>query len=196
MLHTTLRLAHEAGACTNSYRAVAKALGGIQAWGLDTPIPLVHILDIRGLDDTLWCLCCIIPEDEAARDKLARLLACDYAEHVAGFWVAPAGVSWQPRDTIEVARRYAYGDATLLELEAVRKVANAARSAAWSSSAEDCARRASWNSASTSAWSAQDSARNIARMVSVSAAKSAFLNNAWSAEREWQAQRLREVLEA
>ena len=160
MLHTTLRLAHEAGACTDSYQVVAKALGGIQAWGLDTPIPLSRILDIRGLDDTLWCLCCIIPEDEAARDKLARLLACDYAEHVAGFWVAPAGVSWQPRDTIEVARRYAYGNATQEELAAAE---SAAGSDAWSS-----------------AWSSALSAKSIAE----------------SAEREWQAQRLREVLEA
>lgn len=40
MLHTTFARAKEAGACASSYKKMAKALGGVKKYGLDTPIPL------------------------------------------------------------------------------------------------------------------------------------------------------------
>ena len=78
MLHTTFRMAREAGACSSEYNKMAKALGGIKKYGRDTPIPLDRVLEVCGLDAALWCLCCVI---EPA-DREIRLFACDCAEHI------------------------------------------------------------------------------------------------------------------
>ena len=56
MLHTTFRLAKEAGACETSYRKFANYVGGIRKFGQDTPIPLTDILDVLGVLDAAWCL--------------------------------------------------------------------------------------------------------------------------------------------
>ena len=69
-------------------------------------------------------------------ERTQRLFACDCAEHVAPLYVAKLG-KWKPMDTIEVARRYANGQATDKELAAAR---DAAWAAAW-----DAARDAAWD---------------------------------------------------
>lgn len=111
MIHTTFRKLHEAGACTERYRFLAKALGGIKTYGKDTPITLLQILDINGLDDALWALRAC---DDA--EVFSRLLACDYAEHVLHLFEAQCPGDDRPHKTIEVARRYARGEATKEEL--------------------------------------------------------------------------------
>ena len=152
MLHTTFALAKKAGACTESYTAVATALGGIKTYGLNTPIPLTRVLELRGIDDALWCLRCVLTEETAQRDRLARLLACDAAEHVAHLWIAPKGVSWKPSDVIGVARRYAEGQATVEELAAARVAARDAAWAAWVA-ARTAAKAAAWDT--ERAWQGQ-----------------------------------------
>ncbi|MDZ4248657.1 MAG: hypothetical protein U0990_01015, partial [Candidatus Nanopelagicales bacterium] len=101
MLHTTLRIAKANDACKESYVAVKQALG--KGWGLDDPIPLTRILELRGLDDALWCLVAVLPEEETARDKLAHLLACDYAERVLGLFETAYPDDKRPRQAIETA---------------------------------------------------------------------------------------------
>ena len=128
ILHTTFALVRKAGACDLPNQVLAKALGGLRKYGAHTSIPLTRILELQGFDATLWCLRCVLPGEEAARDRLARLLVCVYAEHVAYLWVPPAGVTWRPEDAISVARRYALGQATDEELGKARK---SAESAAW-----------------------------------------------------------------
>ena len=154
MIHTTFRKLHEAGACTERYRFLAKALGGIKTYGKDTPITLLQILDINGLDDALWALRAC---DDAA--NFSRLLACDYAEHVLHLFEAQCPGDDRPRKAIEVSRRHARGEAT-----------EEALAAAW-----DAAMAAAWAAAGAAAWDAARAA-------------------AWDAEREWQEQRLRELL--
>lgn len=51
---TSFRELREAGACVPRYRHLAKALGGIKAYGLDTPITSRQILESNGEDDVLW----------------------------------------------------------------------------------------------------------------------------------------------
>jgi len=114
MLSTTFRLAHKANACQDSYKAVAKALGGIRAYGKDTPIPLVKVLEIQGLDDALWCLRCT----EQSADKLVRLFACDCAEHVLPLFEKRYPKDKRPQQAIEAAREYANDEITLEELRA------------------------------------------------------------------------------
>ena len=154
---TSFRLLHDAGACKERYRFLAKALGGIKAYGRDTPITLLQILDINGLDDALWALRAC---DDA--EVFSRLLACDYAEHVLHLFEAQCPGDDRPHKAIEVARRYARGEAMEEALAAAWYAADSAAEAAWYA-AEAAARDAAWDAT-------------------------------MAAEREWQEQRLREVL--
>ena len=133
---TSFRLLHDAGACKERYRFLAKALGGIKAYGVNTPITLLQILNINGFDDALWALMAC---DDA--ETFSRLLACDYAEHVLHIFEAKYPDDDKPRKAIEVSRRYARGEATDAEL-----------SAAWN--AVGAAARAAWYAAGAAAWAA------------------------------------------
>ena len=180
---TSFRLLHDAGACKERYRFLAKALGGIKAYGRDTPITLLQILNINGLDDALWALRAC---DDA--ETFSRLLACDYAEHVLHIFEAEYPGDYRPREAIAVSRRYARGEATDAELSAARNAVGAA------------ARSAAWYAAETAAWhAAVAAARNAvgaaARDAAWYAARSAARAAAWTAERMWQEARLRELLE-
>jgi len=77
---TSFRQLHKAGACPERYRYLAKRLGGIKGYGRDTPITIVQILDICGLDDALWALRAC-----PGHDDFKCLLCLDYAEHVLPF---------------------------------------------------------------------------------------------------------------
>jgi len=167
MIQTTFQKLHDAGACKERYRFLAKALGGIKAYGRDTPITLLQILNINGLDDALWALRAC-PDS----DTFARLLACDYAEHVLPIFETRYPDDYRPREAIAVSRRYARGEATDAEL-------SAAWSAAWS---------AEGSAAGAAAWSAAEAAAEAAAGAAAWAA-------AWAAERQWQEARLRELLE-
>ena len=88
-------------------------------------------------------------------DSNLRLFACDVAEDALRLIDKP-----DPRSVaaIEVARRYAVGDATSAELYAARGAArdaarDAARGAAWDA-AWDAARGAAWGAARGAAWDA------------------------------------------
>ena len=138
---TSFRLLHDAGACKERYRFLAKALGGIKAYGVNTPITLLQILDINGFDDALWALRAC---DDA--ETFSRLLVCDYAEHVLHIFEAKYPDDDRPRKAIAVSRRYARGEATDAELSAAW---SAAGSAAWA--AEWAAARAAARNAAGAA---------------------------------------------
>lgn len=188
MIHTTFRKLHEAGACTERYRFLAKALGGIKTYGKDTPITLLQILDTNGLDDALWALRAC---DDA--ENFSRLLACDYADHVLHLFEAQRPGDDRPRKAIEVARRYARGEATKEELAAARTAAGYAAWEAARHAARAATRYAAWNAAEA-AWAATRYAAWEAAGAAVGAAMDAAGYAAGAAEREWQEQRLREVL--
>ena len=173
---TSFRLLHDAGACKDRYRFLAKALGGIKAYGVNTPITLLQILNINGLDDALWALRAC-PDS----DTFARLLACDYAEHVLPIFETQYPDDDRPRKAIAVSRRHAHGEATDAELSA----AWAAWDAAWYA-AEAAAR-----DAARAAWHAAGAAGAAAWYAAEAAARDA----AWHAECTWQEARLRELLE-
>ena len=135
MLTTTLAGLKAAGACTDRYRHLAKALGGVRVWGADTPIPLPTILDTNGLEDALWALGAVPEHERPLRARLERLFACDCAERVLPIFERSRPGDVRPREAIAVARRYAVGAAS----EAARA---AARAAAWA-----VARDAAWDAA-------------------------------------------------
>ena len=194
MIHTTFALCHKAGACSEGYRTLAKALGGVTNYGRNTPIPLATIIDTNSIQDALWALRCVLPDEEAIRDRIARLMACDCAGSVLAIYEAKYPGDTRVRDCIAVVRRYALGQATESERSAAQSAAWSARSAAWSAaelaawSARSAARSAAWSAAESArlaaesaAWSAAWSA---AELAAESAAWSAAESAAWSAAAE------------
>ena len=195
MLHTTFARVKEAGACQASYRKFARHKGGVYKWGKDTPFGLDEVLEVCGLGDALWCFRVTI---EPA-DKIARLLACDYAERVLPIFEKSLPGDMRPRRAIETSRRFANGLASQAELAAAGDAARTARAAAWAAEA------AAW-----AAWAAASAAGDAARAARAAAwAASAAGDAAWAAagdaardaaraanntEREWQVERLKQYL--
>ena len=116
-------------------------------------------------------------------ERAARLFACDCAERVLPLYETKYPDDTRPRHAIEVARRYAHGNATDEEL-----------AAAWDA-AGDAAWAAAWGAAWGAAWAA---ARGAAWAAAWAAAGGAAWDAAWAAaraaasaaERAWQSSRL------
>lgn len=53
---TSFKELHDFEACTARYRVLAKGLGGVKLYGRETPISMLQILDICGVDDLCWTL--------------------------------------------------------------------------------------------------------------------------------------------
>ena len=136
-LTTTLNRLHTAGACAGRYEHLVRALGGV-TFDHDAPINLLTILDHNGTEDCLWALCATAENC----DRVARLMAADFAEAVLPIYELDYQNDGRPRAAIVAARAYARGEID---------------SAAWSaarSAAELAARSAVWSAADSAAWSA------------------------------------------
>jgi len=68
----------EEGRCEVEYHQMLHSLGGVEVYGDDTPLPIGKILDVCGLETTLWALRIVIEPAE----KQIRLLACEFIRHV------------------------------------------------------------------------------------------------------------------
>ena len=178
MLTLTFKAAKREGACKESYRKFARFKGGVNKWGEDKPFPLLEVLEHNGLDDALWALECCEPIEE--RDRIARLFICDCAERVLHLFEEKFPDDKRPRQAIEVARRFAIGQATIEELRDAREAAWAA----WEAGA------AAWEAAEAAgaAWEAGEAAE------AAGAAREAAWGAAREAEREWQKEQLRRYL--
>ena len=186
MVYTTFSLARKAGACSKRYKKFARHVGGIRQFGAHTPIPLTDILDVCGLDDTLWVLGNATFETE----KIRRLLACDYAEHVLYLFEKQYPDDKRPQQTIDVSRRFANGQATKAELTAAWVAARDAMYAAAEAGAARAAR-----AAGVVGYAAGDAMRGAAGDAAMATATYTAENAAGEEEREWQKNKLREYLE-
>ena len=109
-------------------------------------------------------------------DKTLRIFACKCAREV---WHLLTDE--RSRKAVEVAERYAIGEATDEELEAARA---AAWDAAWDA-ARAAASAAAWDDARAAAWAAaMAAARAAARAAASDAARAAERDAAWDAERD------------
>lgn len=129
MLHTTFKLLKDYGACEPNYSNLGRAMGGIKKYGRNTPIPLTKILEHNGLYDALWALRAVLSEEEAKRDKISRLIVCDFAENAIHIFEKQLSEDKCLRKTIEIARKFANGEVTRDELDAAHDVAFAAHAA-------------------------------------------------------------------
>ena len=136
-LTTTFNLLRDKSACESGYRKLAKHLGGINTYGADTPINLLTILESNGIDDAIWCL----RATEQNCDRVARLMAADFAESVLHIYEKKCPNDNRPRLAIKAARDFANGliddSAMAAAMAAARDAAMAAaRDAAWAAARE------------------------------------------------------------
>jgi len=122
-LTTTLHRLRIAEACTRGYEKLKKAIG--DDFPDDRPINLLTILESNGLDDALWALRAAVEDC----DKVARLMAADFAEQVLPLWRAYSE-NKAPELAIKAARDYAHRRITKKELIAAAGAAGAALAAA------------------------------------------------------------------
>lgn len=124
----------------------------------------------------------------------ARLFACDCAYRVLHIYERTYPDDHRPRHAVETSRRYAYGQATLGELDTAHGVALASWAArdtrdvaaawvAWST------KGAVWDAAGWAAWAAAGCAA-LSTANAANAARAAAKDTD-AAEREWQESRLR-----
>ena len=76
VLTTTFHDCHEAGACANSYRKIARHLGGIKKHGRHTPTDLAIVVKVLGFRDAQWLLnqnaSCVKGDTEKVHRQWAR----------------------------------------------------------------------------------------------------------------------------
>ncbi|MGV0954698.1 MAG: hypothetical protein ACOYBR_10330 [Fluviibacter sp.] len=133
---------------------------GLPATDNTTLVTLLTILGSNGLDDALWCLRAV-----KGRDREIRLFAVWCARQVQHLMADPRSIA-----ALDVAERYADGDATPDEL----------------STAGDAARAAAGEAAGDAAWAAAwaaagDAAGAAARVAAWAAAEAAARDAAWAA---------------
>ena len=178
MVYTTLNKIRSHGPCESGWVKLLKHLGKTKAD--DEPLALATVLESNGLDDALWCLrACEGIESEA------RLYAVWCARQVQHLMTDQRSLA-----ALDVAERYANGDATDEELAAAWDAAgDVAWGAAWGAArdaARGAAKAAAWDAAWAAAWGA-------AWDAAWDAAKAAAWGAAWDAARGAQANEFRRV---
>jgi hypothetical protein len=155
MTSTTLNAIREHSPCEEGWEKLLKSLGKTEAD--DEPLPLVTILDSKGVADAIWCLRALGDAHQTA----VRLFACDVAEGVLYLFEKQYPDDKRPRQAIETARRYALGKATKEELDAAMVAAWDARDAAARAAAR-AAVMAAAKVAARDAWAAGAAAGDVA----------------------------------
>ena len=167
MITTTLNRIRGHQPCASGWTKLLAGLGKTTAD--DEPLPYAEIVRINGLDDALWA-CRAEPQYE----REWQLYAVWCARQVQHLMTDPRSLA-----ALDVAERYATGQATEDEMEAAR---DAARDAAWD--AWGAARDAAWDAwGAWNAWDAWDAARAAARDAARAAARDAAWGAAWDAAR-------------
>ena len=200
---TTFAILRRANACASGYKTLAEHLGGVKKYGEETPIQLAEIVRSNGVADTLWVLGHGCPNIvESVKKRITVTFACDVAERVLGLFEGTYPKDDRPRKAIETARgwiaciegpeqeraaayaAYAADAAAAYAADAARYAAEAA---AYAADAAAAARYAAY---------AADGA-HAARYAAEAAAEAAADRAVYAAdERDWQKNRLIELLEA
>ena len=165
-MKTTLNAIRDHHPCADGWKKLLANLGKTAAD--DDPLSLITILDSNGIDDALWCLRAVYDHD-----KEIRLFAVWCARQVQHLMTDQRSVA-----ALDVAERFANGDATKEELDAARAEAWAAAWAAAGAAAWAAARAAAWAAARAAAGAA---ARAAARAAAWAAARAASGSAAWDA---------------
>ena len=106
MWMTTLNKIRAHSPCSDGWSKLLGHLGKTKAD--DEPLPLLTVLDSNGLDDALWCLRAI-----DGKDREIRLFSVRCARRVQRLVADRRSI-----DALDVAERFANGEATQEELSA------------------------------------------------------------------------------
>ena len=174
MIYTTLNKIRAHAPCADGWAKLLRHLSKTQAD--DEPVSLLTILDSNGLDDALWCLRAV-----DGHKKEMRLYAVWCARQVQHLMNDPRSLA-----ALDMAERYANGQATDAELAAAQDAELAAaqdaawaalRAAAWDA-AWAAARDAAWAAARDAAWAAaRDAAWDAARDAQTAEFRRVFCND-------------------
>ena len=134
-MKTTLSKIRAHSPCKSGWEKLLRHLGKTEAD--DEPLAISAIIDSNGLDDALWCLRAV-----DGNDRELRLFAVWCARQVQHLMSDPRSLA-----ALDVAERFANGNATDEELAAAAYAAKAAAKAA----AYDAARAAAWAAAAGAA---------------------------------------------
>jgi len=160
-MQTTLNKIRAHQPCKTGWEKLLKNLGKTRAD--DEPLLITTILDSNGLDDALWCLRAV-----EGHEREMRLFAAGCARSVQHLMIDKRSIS-----AIDVAERYANGEATDQELINARAAAEAARDAALAAAG---AARDAAGATGYAAWCAASAAEDAK-----DAAEAAALNTVWTA---------------
>jgi hypothetical protein len=177
MITTTLSAIRKHSPCEDGWKKLLSRLGKTRAD--DEPLLLTKILDSNGLDDALWCLCAV-----NGYEREIRLYAVWCARQVQHLMTDPRSIA-----ALDVAERFARGEATKAKLKAARMDALSAAEAAYAYAAAAAARAAYAAAAAHAAYAAAAAAR-------AAYASAAASDAARSEIRERQAARFRQVFGA
>lgn len=172
---TTLNAIRQHVPCADGWEKLLRHLGKTKAD--DEPLRIVEILDSNGLEDALWCLRAV-----EGCDREIRLYAVWCARQAQHLIFDPRCVA-----ALDVAERYANGQAANEELEAAQQ----AVAVAWS----EAKTRAEAASA-VAAWAAALDTASAAARDAALAATQFFGAEEAEAARDAQSQRLREACAA
>lgn len=124
-LTTTLAKIRACSPCSNGYTKLVKHLGGIEAYGADTPINLLTILASNGVQDMLWCLRAVNEDGKRA----ASMLAIEFAAEALPIFEKRYPDDLRPRQCIQAVRDYLAGKIDVATLRQARSAAAAAAAA-------------------------------------------------------------------
>ena len=133
-MNTTLNQIRSKSPCVDGWTKLLKHLGKTQAD--DEPLSLTTILDSNGLEDALWCLQAV--DGHAREIRLYTVWCARQVQHLTK--------DQRSIDALDVAERFANGQATKNELTAAGFAARAAARAA-AGDAAWAARAAAWDAA-------------------------------------------------
>jgi hypothetical protein len=154
-MKTTLNKIREQNPCRDGWAKLLKHLG--KTCADDVEVPLLTILESNGLNDALWCLRAV-----DGFDKEKRLMAVAFAREVQHLMTNRRSIA-----ALDVAERFAHGDATTEEL----KAAHAAAYAAYDAWDDVYARAAAWAAYDAAARAAYDAAARAAAWASIASTK-------------------------
>ena len=157
-MKTTLNKIRKHEPCTSGWEKLLTYLGKTKAD--DEPLAITTILDSNGLDDALWCLRAV-----DGYDKEIRLFAVWCARQVQHLMKDQRSI-----DALDVAERYANGEATEAELAVARDAARSATAYA-----------------DAAAWSAAGATAGTAAAAAYAATYAAAWSAAWSDAAAWSA---------
>ena len=169
-MKTTLNTIREHSPCSEGWAKLLRSLDKSKAD--DEPVSIVQILDSNGLQDALWCLRAV-----KGHDREIRLFAVWCARQVEHLMA-----DQRSKDALNVAERFANGEATEQERDAAWATARAAAGAAARAAAEAAALAAAlaaaWDAAEAAALAAAlaaawDAAEAAARAAAGDAAEAA-----------------------